>query len=105
MGLIRGSGRSPGEGHGNPLWYCCLENPKDRGAWWATAHRVSKSWTQLSTCTRATDQPGSTTDDMQYMFTEVPGLGSLRFSVSFKPQERSESVGYMHILYHSGDIQ
>ena len=39
-GLIPGSGRSPGEGHGNPLQYSCLENPKDRGAWWATVHWV-----------------------------------------------------------------
>ena len=37
-----------GEGNGNPLQYSCLENPKDRGAWWATVHRVAKSQTQLS---------------------------------------------------------
>ena len=43
-----GSGRSPGEGTGNPLRYACLENPMDRGAWWATVHRVAQSWTQLS---------------------------------------------------------
>ena len=36
--LIPGSGRSPGGGHGNPLQYSCLENPMDRGAWWATVH-------------------------------------------------------------------
>ena len=47
-GSIPGSGRSPGEGNGNPLQYSCLENPMDRGAWWATIHGVSKSWTQLS---------------------------------------------------------
>ena len=41
------SGRSPGRGHGNPLQYSCLENPMDRGAWWATVHRVTKSWTSL----------------------------------------------------------
>ena len=35
-GLIPGSGRSPGEGNGYPLQYSCLENPMDRGAWWAT---------------------------------------------------------------------
>ena len=35
-GWILGSGRSPGEGNGNPLQYSCLENPMDRGAWWAT---------------------------------------------------------------------
>ena len=44
-GLITGSGRSPGEGHGNPLQYSCLENPVDRGAWWATVCGVTKSQT------------------------------------------------------------
>ena len=47
-GLIPGSERSPGERTGNPLQYSCLGNPMERGAWWATAHRVAKSWTQLS---------------------------------------------------------
>ena len=37
-----------GEGNGNPLQYSCLENPMDWGAWWATAHVVAESWTQLS---------------------------------------------------------
>ena len=37
VGLIPGSGRPPGEGNGNPLHYSCLENPMDRGAWWAIA--------------------------------------------------------------------
>ena len=46
-GLILGSGRSPGGGHGNPLQYSCLENPMGRGAWQSTVHRVTKSWTQL----------------------------------------------------------
>ena len=40
--LIPGSGRSPEEGNGNPLRYSCLENPMDRGAWWATVHGVTK---------------------------------------------------------------
>ena len=44
-GLIPGSGRSPGGEHGHPLQYYCLENPMDRGAWWATVHRVAKSRT------------------------------------------------------------
>ena len=47
-GLIPGLGRSPGEGNGNPLQYSCLENPVDGEAWWATVHRVSKSWRWLS---------------------------------------------------------
>ena len=42
---IPGSGRSPGGGHGNPLQYSCLENPMDRGAWWAVIHGVAKSQT------------------------------------------------------------
>ena len=51
LGSIRRSGRSPGGGHGNSLQYSCLENPMDRGAWWApmepTVHRVAKIQTQL----------------------------------------------------------
>ena len=42
------SGRSPGRGNDNPLQYSCLENPMNRGAWWATVRGVAKSWTQLS---------------------------------------------------------
>ena len=41
-------GRSPEEGHGNPLQCSCLENPMDKGAWWATVHGVAESWTRLS---------------------------------------------------------
>ena len=48
MGSVPGSGRSPGEGNGNPLQYSCLENPIDRGPWWATVHGVAKSQTRLS---------------------------------------------------------
>ena len=42
VGSIPGSGRCPGGGHGDPLQYSCLENPMDRGAWWATVRRVVK---------------------------------------------------------------
>ena len=48
LGSIPGSGRSPGEGNGNPLQYSCLENHMDRGTWWATVHRVARSRTRLS---------------------------------------------------------
>ena len=48
MGLIPRSGRSPGEGNGNPLQYSYLGTPMDRGAWQATIHWVTKSRTQLS---------------------------------------------------------
>ena len=47
-GSIPGSGRSPGGGSGNPLQYSCLEDPMDRGTWWAIIHKVEKSWTQLN---------------------------------------------------------
>ena len=46
-GSVPGLGRSPGERNSNPLQYSCLEKPMDRGALWATAHGVTKSWTQL----------------------------------------------------------
>ena len=50
VSLISGLGRSPGEGNGNPLQYSgeCLENPMDRGAWWATVHSVTKGGTRLN---------------------------------------------------------
>ena len=53
-GLIPGSGRSPGEGNGNPLQYSCLGNPKDRGDSWAIVHGVTKS----RDMTEHTAQPG-----------------------------------------------
>ena len=46
-GSIPGLKRSPGERHGNPLQYSCLENPMEREAWWAIVHRVAKSQTRL----------------------------------------------------------
>ena len=48
LGSIPGSGRSLGEGNGNPLQYSCLESPMDGGAWWATVHGVAKSRTRPS---------------------------------------------------------
>ena len=47
-GWIPGLERSPGEGNGNPLQYSCLENPMDRGTWWAPVHGVAKNQKQLS---------------------------------------------------------
>ena len=46
-GLIPGSGRSPGEGNGNPLQDSCLENSMDRGAWWATVHEKESNTTEI----------------------------------------------------------
>ena len=48
LSLFPESGRSPGEGNGNPLQYSWPENPMDRGIWWATAHEVTEHQTQLS---------------------------------------------------------
>ena len=48
LGSIPGLGRSSGEGNGTPLQYSCLENPMDRGAWWATVHGFTKRQTRLS---------------------------------------------------------
>ena len=48
LGLIPESGRSPGEGNGNPLQYPYLGNPMDKGAWQTTVQGVTKSWTRLS---------------------------------------------------------
>ena len=45
---MAGSGRSPRGRNGNPLQYSCLENPMERGAWWAVDYGVTKNWTQLS---------------------------------------------------------
>ena len=52
-GSVSGLGRYPGEGNGKPLQYSCLENPMDRGSWWATVPRVTKSRTCLSKETTA----------------------------------------------------
>ena len=51
MGLVPGLRRSPEDGNGNPLQYSCLENPMDRGAWWATVPGIAKSWTLVRTYT------------------------------------------------------
>ena len=48
LGSVPGSGRSPGEGNGNPLQCSCLENSTGRGAWWATVHGIAKIQTRLS---------------------------------------------------------
>ena len=53
LGSIPRSGRSLGEGNGNPLQYSCLENPMDGGAWLAVVHGVAKSWTRLSDFTHS----------------------------------------------------
>ena len=65
-GLIPGSGRSPGEGNGNPLQYSCLKNSIDGGAWWATVHGIVKSRTRLR--------------DFTFIFTCPPTLARIAFN-------------------------
>ena len=57
LGSIPGLERSPGEGHGNPLQYSCLENPVDRGAWRTAVHEVAKSRTRLRDLAHSTHIP------------------------------------------------
>ena len=64
LGSIPGLGRSPGEGNGNPLQYSCLENPMDRGAWWATVHGVAKSRTRLSDFTSLKGKPAESAEGL-----------------------------------------
>ena len=99
MGLILGSGRSPGGGHGNPLQYSCLENPMDRGAWRARVHRVAQSQTQLKWFSshththtqRSTSRLGSVTVDIWGQKTVCPGELHL-------PHSRSTSLGSLWYL-------
>ena len=69
-GLILWSGRSPGGGHGNPPLYSCLENPRDRGAWRATVHGVSKSWARLKRL--STHTPGLVNFPPSELFLWIP---------------------------------
>ena len=90
-GSIPTSERSPGEGNGNPLQYSCLENPMDRGAWWATVHGVGKSQTQLSDFPftfhfHALEKETATHSSV--LAWRIPGTGSL---VGFRLWGRTES--------------
>ena len=83
-GLIPGLGRSPGGGHGNPLQYSCLENPIDRGAWWAAFHGVAKSQTRLKQLSiHAAQSVLPTTESVEY--TEAACRAPSRTLVFFRP--------------------
>ena len=64
LGSIPGSGRSPGEGNGNPLQYSCLENPRDGGAWSATFYGVTQSQTRLKRLSSSSSRTGNTGEDL-----------------------------------------
>ena len=78
MGLNPGLGRSPGGENGNPLQCSCLENPRDKGAWWASIHGVTKSQTGLSTAHSYScvyhPEPCLIHSSTQYMCTMLAGL-------------------------------
>ena len=69
-GSIPGMGRSPG-GNGNPLQYSCLENPMDRGGWWATVHGVTQSRTRLKQLSMA--QQGQKVQMSSYKISTCQG--------------------------------
>ena len=106
-GSIPRSGRSPGEGNGNPLQYSCLENSMDGGAWWATVHGFGKSWTRLSDFTSTFCQRGlagfpqvrgSRKQRCQLLVTVQPG--------NLRPGDRAETMdalphwGFFRRLLH-----
>ena len=81
-GSIPGSGRFPGGGHGNPLQYSCLENPKERGTWWPTVHSIAKSWIPLQ----------------QLSTTEIHHVYKMHF-LTFKPFSECLFVCFSQLLF------
>ena len=98
VGSVPRWGRSPGEGNGNPLQYSCLENPVDRGAWWATVHGVTKSRIQLSVCTRVHThthtQPSK--NDICEILINVSASGAVPiYRTAFpEPNEENQNIYY-----------
>ena len=74
-GSFPGSGRSPGEGSGNPLQYSCLENPMEGGAWWTAVHGVTKSRTRLSDFTYLLNPDSVAITEVQKMRCSQPDAG------------------------------
>ena len=77
VGSISGSGRTPGEGNGNPLQYFCLGKPMDRGVWWTIVHGVAKSCMRLSNWAY-THAHTHTISDVEHLF--MPLLATWMFS-------------------------
>ena len=86
-GSVPGLGRSPGGGYGNPLQHSCLENPMDRGAWWATTYGVAKSRTRL-----------------KRLSTRSILLGCLSFSKGLSG-DKGILIAWTHLLpFHNADV-
>ena len=89
LGSIPGSGRSPGEGNGNPLQYPCLENSMYRGGWWATVHGITKGQTWLS---HQHNRPKTTGPSIVDMAIEA---------LSFSWRAFPEKIDYPNLEIHS----
>ena len=85
MDSTPGLGRSPGGGYGNLLQYSCLENPMDRGAWQATAHRVTQSRTQRSDFIHTHIKRTALSSPGFHTSSWANPLGSVSFSAQFAP--------------------
>ena len=94
-GSIPVPGRSPGEGNGNPLRYTCLENPMERGAWWASAHGVTETDTMEPTHARAHvfGKPGRIGGDKNQILPEKCGCVSLSTPWSMHGALQRQEVG------------
>ena len=79
QGSIFGSGRSPGEGNGNPLQYSCLGNPMDTGAWRTTVHRVAKNQKQLSTAQHKESSGFSFFQDFLFFLKDIHHIAGSSF--------------------------
>ena len=80
-GLISGLGRSPGGENGNALQCSCLENPVDRGAWWAAVHGLTKSWTRLSPL-HSTGAYSSSNEEMKLILFHASRFNTQRFQLN-----------------------
>ena len=90
--MIRGSGRAPGEGNGNPPQYSWLENSMDRKAWWTAVHRVTKSWTQLKQLsTHSSKHTIRTGADDCYFVTEIGLVTEVGLANSLNKLEKEKN--------------
>ena len=102
-----GQGRPPGEGNSNPLQYPCLGNPLDKGAWWATVHWVTKSWTYLNNSTTAFShiQPTTTITityihNCLFFILRISYLGLHHSSVlTWVKRTHAIFYGHIHLFY------
>ena len=89
-GSVPGLGRPPGVGNGSPLQYSCLENPRDRGAWRAVVHGVTKSWTRLSAAQNMAV--------LLLVFKGISTLASIVAMLIYIPTSSGRGLPFLHIL-------